>query len=154
MESLVMSRTLAEGPKVFAFDALACEALENFDLNVSTADYLQPSALRTTPSGQHYRGSRIGDMVAERGGSTPFNLLPVAAGASAAPDIPHPATTPYEVAAWWVKYLLPPQGVLLDPFCGSGTMLAAGLDFGASKVLGMEKEKKYLRIAEKRVLKG
>ena len=37
-----MSRTLAEGPKVFAFDALTCEALENFDLSVSTADYLQP----------------------------------------------------------------------------------------------------------------
>jgi len=42
-ESLVMSRTLAEGPKVFVFlDALTCEALENFDLSVSTADYLQP----------------------------------------------------------------------------------------------------------------
>src|SRR5262249_40246640 len=42
-ESYVMSRTLAEGPKVFAFsDALTCEALENFDLSVSTADYLQP----------------------------------------------------------------------------------------------------------------
>lgn len=42
IESFVMSRTLAEGPKVFAFDALTCEALENFDLNVSTTDYLQP----------------------------------------------------------------------------------------------------------------
>jgi hypothetical protein len=42
-ESYVMSRTLAEGPKVFTFaDALTCEALENFDLNVPTADYLQP----------------------------------------------------------------------------------------------------------------
>ena len=41
-ESYVMSRTLAEGPKVFAFDALTCEALENFDLSVSTADYLHP----------------------------------------------------------------------------------------------------------------
>jgi hypothetical protein len=43
IESFAMSRTLAEGPKVFAFsDALTCEALENFDLSVSTADYLQP----------------------------------------------------------------------------------------------------------------
>ena len=41
-ESYVMSRTLAEGPKVFAFDALTCEALENFDLSLGTADYLQP----------------------------------------------------------------------------------------------------------------
>ena len=43
IESFVMSRTLSEGPKVFAFsDALTCEALENFDLSVGTADYLQP----------------------------------------------------------------------------------------------------------------
>jgi hypothetical protein len=42
-ESYVMSRTVAEGPKVFAFsDALTCDALENFDLSVPTADYLQP----------------------------------------------------------------------------------------------------------------
>jgi DNA modification methylase len=112
------------------------------------------SALRVMPSGQHYRNSRIADTVTERGGSTPFNLLPVAPGVSAARGIGHPATTPYDVAAWWVKYLLPPQGVLLDCFCGSGTMLAAGLDFGASRVIGVEKERKYLRMAEKRVAAG
>jgi hypothetical protein len=43
IECFVMSRTLADGPKVFAFsDALTCESLENFDLSVSTADYMQP----------------------------------------------------------------------------------------------------------------
>src|SRR5919108_4738898 len=43
-ESYVLSRTLAEGPKVFAFaDALTCEALENFDLSVATAADLQAS---------------------------------------------------------------------------------------------------------------
>ena len=30
------------GQGLFAFDALTCEALVNFDLSVSTADYLQP----------------------------------------------------------------------------------------------------------------
>ncbi len=42
IESYVMSHTLAEGPKVFTFDALTCEALENFDLSIATSDYLQP----------------------------------------------------------------------------------------------------------------
>jgi hypothetical protein len=42
IESFVTSRTLAEGPKVFAFNALTCEALENFELSLGTADYLQP----------------------------------------------------------------------------------------------------------------
>ena len=109
------------------------------------------SALRIAPSGQHYRGSRIANTVAERGGSTPFNLLPVAAGGGAAKNNSHPASTPYDVAAWWVKYLLPKKGVLLDCFVGSGTMLLAGLDFGASRVIGIEKQKKYLKIAEKRI---
>jgi hypothetical protein len=35
IKSYVVSRMLSEGPKVFAFDALTCEALENFGLSVS-----------------------------------------------------------------------------------------------------------------------
>jgi hypothetical protein len=42
IEGYTMSKMLAEGPKVFTFDALTCEALENFELNVSCADYQQP----------------------------------------------------------------------------------------------------------------
>jgi DNA modification methylase len=78
-------------------------------------------------------------------------LLPVAAGGGAAANNSHPASTPFEVAAWWVKYLLPNKGVLLDCFAGSGTMLLAGLDYGASRVIGIDKQKKYLKIAEKRL---
>lgn len=112
------------------------------------------SAMRTSRSGRNYRNGQIAETAEERGGSTPFNLIPVAAGGSAAADIKHPASTPYDVAAWWVKYLLPQDGVLLDCFAGSGTMLAAGLDFGASKVIGIEQQKRYLKDAEKRIVEG
>jgi DNA modification methylase len=112
------------------------------------------SALRTSPSGRNYRNGQFGEATEERGGSTPFNLLPIPAGGSAGPDNRHPATTPYDLAAWWCKYLLPQGGVLLDWFAGSGTMLAAGLDFGASKVIGIERQKKYIKIAEKRIAEG
>jgi DNA modification methylase/ParB-like chromosome segregation protein Spo0J len=112
------------------------------------------SALRTTPNGRRYRDDRIAEVVEDRGGSTPLNLLPVPVGGAAADGSGHRSLTPYDVAAWWVKYLLPPGGVLLDCFAGSGTMLAVGLDFGASQVIGIEKEKKYLRSAEKRILEG
>lgn len=108
-------------------------------------------ALHNTPAGRTYRDGRIAETVEERGGTTPFNLLPVPVGGIAATSNGHPATTPYDVAAWWVKYLLPQDGVLLDCFAGSGTMLCAGLDFGASKVIGIEQQKKYIRIAEKRI---
>jgi DNA modification methylase len=108
-------------------------------------------ALRYTPSGRTYRDGRIAETVDARAGTTPFNLLPVAAGGTSGTNNGHPATTPYDVAAWWVKYLLPQGGVLLDCFCGSGTMLEAGLDYGAKQVIGIEKEKKYIKIAEKRI---
>ena len=111
-------------------------------------------ALRTTPSGRTYRDGRIADTAEERGGTTPFNLLPVPAGATSATSNGHPASLPYGVAAWWVKYLLPQGGVLLDCFAGSGTMLAAGLDFGASKVIGIEQQKRYIKIAEKRIVES
>ena len=42
IEGYTMSKMLSEGPKVFTFDALTCEALENFDLNVACTDYHQP----------------------------------------------------------------------------------------------------------------
>ena len=66
----------------------------------------------------------------------------------------HPAATPYAVADWWCRYILPAGGVLLDPFVGSGTMLAAGLNNGASRVVGIDRNDKYLKMAAKRVKEG
>ena len=109
--------------------------------------------LEKLPSGHTVRRGRINETAFARGGTTPFNLLPIA-GANSAEHRGHPASTPYQLAAWWCRYILPRGGVLLDPFCGSGTMLAAGLDNGASKVIGIDKEKKYLAIAKKRSGKG
>ena len=67
-EAYVMSRTLAEGPKVFAFDALTCEALENFDLSVPTADYLQPFPSVVIELPQNYTKKRV---VPFEGAATP-----------------------------------------------------------------------------------
>ena len=107
--------------------------------------------LRTGPSGRTYRNSTISKAADERGGTTPFNLLPIATGGQPGGTGGHPASTPYDLAAWWCKYILPENGVLLDMFSGSGTMLQAGLDHGASKVIGIEKNKKYHTITRKRV---
>ena len=109
-------------------------------------------ALRTGTSGRTYRNATIGKSAAdERGGTTPFNLLPIPTGGQPGGAEHHPAATPYELAAWWCRYILPPGGTLLDPFCGSGTMLAAGLDHGASKVIGIDREKKYSGNTKKRI---
>jgi DNA modification methylase len=111
-------------------------------------------ALRIGPTGRTFRNSTIAKSADERGGTTPFTLLPISTGGQPGGAEHHPAATPYDVAAWWCRYILPPGGVLLDPFSGSGTMLQAGLDQGASKVIGIEKEKKYLAIAKRRIANG
>jgi DNA modification methylase len=106
---------------------------------------------RAGPSGHRRRCGRMDRTAVERGGSTPPNLLsiPVGGGSPGAGD--HPAATPLAVAEWWCRYLLPAGGTLLDPFCGSGTTLAAGLTHGAGRVVGVEQEKRYVEIARRRL---
>lgn len=84
----------------------------------------------------------------ERGGTTPFNLLPIS-NSGARGD--HPATTPHTVAEWWCRYIIPDGGVLLDPFAGVATIPAAALVCGASKVIGIEQVGEYVEKARKRL---
>ena len=99
------------------------------------------SALRVSPSGFSKRTDRINGAALERGGTVPFNVLPIAntnstesAGASG-----HGAGTPYDLAAWWVRYLCPKGGVVLDPCGGTMTMGLAAVRQGR-RFLGCEKE--------------
>lgn len=59
IEGYTMSKMLSEGPKVFSFDALTCEALENFDLNVSCADYSQPFSSVVIELPKNYTERRV-----------------------------------------------------------------------------------------------
>lgn len=119
--------------------------------DVASTRYRNDDRLRTGPSGRTIRQARLARAITERNGATPFNLLPIPAGPNVSGRSVHPAITPYELAAWWCKYLLPEDGVLLDPMCGSGTTLVAGLDHGASRVIGIDKVKKFLDIARRQI---
>ena len=101
------------------------------------------------PSGLRFNNAGFNKALAERGGVTPRNLLVCPIGTA---GYGHPAVTPYRLAEWWCRYLLPPGGVLIDPFCGSGTTMAAALACGASKVIGIDKEEDYLDMARRRIL--
>jgi hypothetical protein len=119
-----------------------------------SAKHRSDIALRVGPNGKTYRNSTLAKAADERGGTTPFNCLPIAVGGSSGAGHEHPAVTPFDLAAWWCRYILPVGGVLCDPMCGSGTMLLAGLDHGASRVIGIDRVAKYLRVARKRIEEG
>jgi len=55
---------------------------------------------------------------------------------------PHPCPIPYEVARRIIMSTVPPGGLVVDPFAGSGTVLKAAKDLGYD-YLGFEIDKKY-----------
>jgi hypothetical protein len=114
---------------------------------VSSPSHARPG---TTPIGQNYK--RMTDAAARRGGVTPFNVLPISNGnsVSSAGANGHGAGTPSSLVDWWIRYLCPPGGSVLDPFCGVGTVPLAALKLGRQCV-GIEKEAEYVAIAERRL---
>ena len=62
----------------------------------------------------------------------------------------HPTQKPLEIIDTWVENSCPPNGVVLDPFMGSGTTGVSCMKFGR-KFIGCEIEPKYFAIAEKRI---
>lgn len=116
------------------------------------AGRLEDRCLHRQPSGQTVRWGRTKQSVLERGGSTPFNLIPVANTDSVTSSARHghPAGTPLRLCEWWVRYITPPDGTVLDPFAGAGTVGVAAVRNGRSFV-GFEKEAKYVEAARRRM---
>ena len=105
--------------------------------------------LRRVLGGQTVRPARIAATVERRGGVTPFNCLAIP-NAVSTDHHGHGAATPYALASWWVRYLTPPRGLVLDPFLGSGTMMLAA-NRGGFRCVGIERDPHYLEIARRRV---
>ncbi len=72
------------------------------------------------------------------------------AGRTSANQNHHPTVKPIKLMEYLCKLITPPGGVILDPFCGSGSTGVAATRLGF-KFIGIEKELDYVRIAEKRI---
>ena len=72
------------------------------------------------------------------------------------PDAPsydknfHPTVKPIKLMEWMIKLVTPPQGLVLDPFLGSGTTGVAAVK-NKFKFLGIERSPEFFRIAKSRV---
>ena len=63
---------------------------------------------------------------------------------------PHPTLKPLALMTWLVKLVTPRGGVVLDPYCGSGTTCIAALDSDC-KYIGIERDPTFHDVALKRV---
>lgn len=62
----------------------------------------------------------------------------------------HPTVKPVALMEWLIKLVTPPNGIVLDPFTGSGTTLVAAKRLGF-QYIGIEREIEFVKIAEKRL---
>lgn len=62
----------------------------------------------------------------------------------------HPTVKPIKLMQYLVKLVTPPNGIVLDPFCGSGTTgIACKLE--GFEFIGIEQDAEYCKIAEARI---
>ena len=64
--------------------------------------------------------------------------------------IQHATVKPLALMEWLVSLIVPPGGVVLDPFAGSGTTLQAALNKGFQPI-GIEQDADYIKLIEKRL---
>lgn len=109
-------------------------------------------ARQNRPSGWSVNEATFADTLARRGGVTPFNLLPIANtdSSSSAGAHGHGAGTPAALANWWIRYICPAGGLVVDPFFGTGTMGIEALKLGRA-FIGGECDARYAEIARQRI---
>lgn len=107
---------------------------------------------QAAPSGFVKNDVRLYAASERRGGVTPFNVLPFdnANPYTSGGSTGHGAATPLNLCDWWVRYISPPDGVVCDPFMGSGTTGLAALDHGR-KFVGIERDPGYFATASSRI---
>lgn len=65
----------------------------------------------------------------------------------------HPTVKPIDLMKYLCRLITPKNGIVLDPFCGSGTTGIAAVMEGFN-FIGIEKEKEYIDIAQARINKA
>lgn len=62
----------------------------------------------------------------------------------------HEAPFPESLAEFFIRSFCPPNGIVLDPFCGSGTTLAVAVKTGR-RFIGIDNNPKWCELSQRRI---
>ena len=97
-------------------------------------------------------GKRIqGSLYGDSGGASRFFYCTKASRSERGDGCDHPTVKPLALMSYLCKLICPPNGLILDPFMGSGSTLIAASRENFSGI-GIEKEPAYITIAQKRIV--
>ena len=96
---------------------------------------------KSGPSNQH----------GDSGGASRFFYVAKASKAERGEGNNHPTVKPIKLMEYLIKLVTPPNGIVLDPFMGSGSTGVAAKQLGFS-FIGCELSADYFEIAEKRII--
>lgn len=149
--------TIGRWPPNVALDEEAAAAVDR--QSGERGSHARPGA---AIAGQGRRGpcygqdsGRIGQHHGDTGGASRFFYCPKASTAERNAGLgdeqnPHPTVKPIALMRWLVRLITPPGGLVLDPFCGSGsTGVAAVLE--GFRFLGLEQDAEAVRVAKLRI---
>ena len=109
------------------------------------------SPSKATPEGKIFKGKRNqGNLPMDSGTAARFFYCPKVSKTERGEDNTHPTVKPQELMKYLCRLVTPKGGTVLDPFMGSGSTGMAAKDEGF-EFIGIEKEKEYFEIAEKRI---
>lgn len=112
-----------------------------------------PAGLRGERDSVAYGADKGGSEVTgfgDCGGASRFFYVAKADRAERGKLNEHPTVKPVDVMRWLVRLVTRQGGLVLDPFCGSGsTGIAALREF--NRFIGIEREAKYVEIARRRI---
>src|SRR5699024_5178165 len=125
--------------------------------NVASAQEAQPNVTPAELSKKASKKDRNSDRKGDEITLEPRNNMRVNAPRASEPDEHatshgnnHPTVKPTDLMAWLVRLITPPNGVVLDPFAGSGSTLVAAKREGFG-FIGVELTEEYIPIIEARV---
>jgi site-specific DNA-methyltransferase (adenine-specific) len=95
---------------------------------------------------QNKKGCGFGDS----GGASRFFYCPKAPKKDKGPDNKHPTVKNTKLMSYLINMITPPNGVVLDPFMGSGSTGVASQREGFG-FIGIEMEEEYFNIAKERI---